>query len=87
MKNPDRYLSKTEHGWVVIKDGLPLNSGHSFPIAFQLLRNEYDGREDFWDGERGEWVSIMESVIGKGFGIRNPEWRSIYDIPKGAFLP
>jgi hypothetical protein len=87
MKKHDRYLSKTDHGWVVIYDGLPLNAGTSFPVAFQLLRNEYNGREDYWCGERGEWVSIIENVIGRFYGVRNKEWRSIYDIPMGAFLP
>lgn len=82
----DRYLSKTEHGWVVIKDGLPLNAGNSFPEAFAILKRENGACEQYWDGFHAKWGNIVEDIFGKGYGIRCEKWGSIYDIPENAFI-
>lgn len=70
---PETYLSKTEMGWNLIKNGLPLCAETSKEKARQAaLHFKLKLPSVFWDGINGKFeeeTQISCSQCGQGFGF------------------
>lgn len=70
---PETYLSKTETGWNLIKNGMPLCAETSKAKAMQaasLFKLKLPAV--FWDGINGRFEAETEiscSQCGQGFGV------------------